>query len=114
LPASCQCPADSFLVALPTPRPDQGGRFAGSGYSTIAECAQTSTPVCAIARGDFAESNVIERFVTEQMNGTVLNLPHFLDGSWLKRIPQLINKTRPAMPSNGAELVAALIAKLLT
>lgn len=84
-----------------------------SGYSTIAECAQTNTPICCVKRTGFAESTVLEAWITERMNGTILDPELFFNGSWLKQLPVLISKKRLPEPHNGDHQAAAFISALL-
>ncbi len=63
-----------------------------SGYSTIAECAQTNTPICCVKRDGFAESAVLESWITSRMNGTILDPDDFFTGSWLEQLPALLRK----------------------
>ena len=84
-----------------------------SGYSTIAECLQTSTPICCIARDGFAESEVLAAYVTSEMNGAVISQTSFLNGDWLADLPLLMSRGRGPAPANGADQAAAFIASLL-
>ncbi len=84
-----------------------------SGYSTIAECLQTSTPICCIARDGFAESEVLAAYVAAEMNGAVISQTSFLDGDWLEDLPSLMRRGRGPVPANGADQAAAFIGSLL-
>ncbi len=84
-----------------------------SGYSTIAECSQTNTPICCVKRAGFAESAVLESWITNRMNGTILEPDEFFTGSWLEQLPALLKKTRAREPHNGARQAAAFISTLL-
>lgn len=84
-----------------------------SGYSTLAECQQTATPICAVSRNNFAESAVLDRYVTSTMNGTVIDQQHFIRGDWLNDLPRLMSRTREPAAVNGAAQAAAFIASLL-
>jgi len=84
-----------------------------SGYSTIAECAQTNTPICCVKRTDFAESTVLESWVTDRMNGSILDPDRFINGGWLEQLPALIKRKRSPEPHNGASQAAAFISTLL-
>lgn len=85
-----------------------------SGYSTIAECSQTNTPICCVKRDGFAESEVLESWITSRMNGTILESNDFFSGNWLEQLPALIRKTRVHEQHNGASQAAAFISGLLT
>jgi hypothetical protein len=83
-----------------------------TGYSTIAECAQTATPVCAVSRSNFAESAVLERFIRHQLHGTILEQDEFNSGRWLDELPHLqTSRSRPRQ--NGAAQIASFLARLL-
>jgi len=84
-----------------------------SGYSTIAECSQTNTPICCVKRTGFAESAVLESWVTDRMNGIILYPDLFFTGRWLELLPTFIKRTRGAEPHNGDSRTAAFIATLL-
>ncbi len=84
-----------------------------SGYSTIAECSQANTPICCVKREGFAESAVLESWITTRMNGTILEPDEFFTGSWLERLPALLKKTRVREPHNGARQAASFISTLL-
>ena len=84
-----------------------------SGYSTIAECLQTRTPICCIARDGFAESEFLAAFVTSEMNGAVISQASFLGGDWLDELPLLMKRHRVPVPVNGADQAAAFIRSLL-
>jgi len=84
-----------------------------SGYSTIAECSQTNTPICCVKREGFAESAVLESWITNRMNGTILEPHEFFTGSWLEQLPALLKKTRVREPHNGARQAASFISTLL-
>ncbi len=84
-----------------------------SGYSTIAECLQTRTPICCVARNTFAESEVLEKYVTEEMNGAVIDVQSFLTGDWLDNLERLTRNVRCAPGVNGAEQAAEFIQSLI-
>ncbi len=84
-----------------------------SGYSTIAECLQTTTPICCVARERFAESEVLENFVKKEMNGTVIDARNFFNGDWLLQLDNLVLNRHPAAEINGADQAADFISSLL-
>lgn len=84
-----------------------------SGYSTIAECQQTDTPLCCVARDQFAESKVVERYVSEVMNGTVIDEDCFFSGGWLADLEQMIACRRYPLPVNGADQAAGFILSII-
>jgi hypothetical protein len=84
-----------------------------SGYSTIAECQQTATPICCVAREGFAESKVVEDYVSEQMNGTVIDETCFLSGNWLRNLGEMAARRRKPLPFNGADQAAEFVLSIL-
>lgn len=84
-----------------------------SGYSTIAECQQTSTPICCVARENFGESEVVERYVAQEMNGTVISERYFFSGEWLNDLGEMMQRSRETLPANGADQAAEFIVSLL-
>jgi len=84
-----------------------------SGYSTIAECVQTATPICCVARKGFGESEILECFVKGKMNGAVIDAQHFFRGDWLENLDRLVMNGRSAFEINGADQAAEFIAALL-
>jgi hypothetical protein len=84
-----------------------------SGYSTIAECAQTSTPVCCVKRADFPESAILESYVLEDLRGVLLEFPDFSQGNWLDDLPAYLKNLREPIGENGADQAAAFIHQLL-
>lgn len=84
-----------------------------SGYSTVAECLQSDTPICCITRERFAESTIIENFIVETMHGTILDEQSFFSADWLSALPDLLDRKRAPIPINGGEQAAAFICSLL-
>ena len=84
-----------------------------SGYSTIAECQQTATPLCCVAREQFAESRVVERYVREAMNGTVIDEECFFSGAWLADLEEMCGRTRTPLPVNGADQAAEFLLSII-
>lgn len=84
-----------------------------SGYSTIAECLQTRTPICCVARQGFGESPVLEAYVTSEMNGTIVDKDSFIAGDWLEKLPRMLANKRNPAPVNGADQAAEFIRSLL-
>lgn len=83
------------------------------GYSTIAECLQTKTPICCVSRNNFAESAVLDHYVAGTMNGTILDQGSFFNGGWLDGLPGLMKRKRAPSPVNGADQAASFIVSLL-
>lgn len=84
-----------------------------SGYSTIAECCQTSASIVCIQRADFPESKTLERFVRENLAGVIYNQQQFSTGQWLKDLPELTKRRAEPYPADGAKQAAGFITSLL-
>jgi hypothetical protein len=84
-----------------------------SGYSTIAECVQTATPICCVATERFAESEVIEHYVSQEMNGEVIERSCFLSGGWLNGLEEMMLRSREPLAHNGADQAAELILSII-
>ena len=84
-----------------------------SGYSTIAECQQTATPICCVGTELFPESKVLERYVSKEMNGVVINEAYFFSGAWLEDLDEMLNHVREPLPVNGADLAAEFILSII-
>lgn len=85
-----------------------------SGYSTIAECAQTDTSICCINRPGFRESEIIEQYVRQQLGGTVIDYLQFHNGFWLDMLPTLLNTRKNTTLPNGSTEAADFISDTLT
>jgi predicted glycosyltransferase len=85
------------------------------GYSTLAEVYQAGVPFGYIARSHFRESEVLTRYIAENMPGLAVTEEEFLNGSWLTgKLPALLETTRPGRAaSNGAGQIAPFITSLL-
>jgi hypothetical protein len=84
------------------------------GYSTIAECAQTATPLCCVTRTDFAESAVLADYVVARLGGAIIDEQQFLSGSWLGVLPDLLTTTRRSPRETGNRRLAEWILPLLS
>jgi len=85
------------------------------GYSTLAEVYHAGVPFGYFTRGDFRESGVLSDFVRGCMPGSLLPEASFLDGSWTKKLPELLSLIRVDRKAvNGARQAAAFIADLIT
>ena len=84
------------------------------GYSTVAEAFHASLAFAYLARPNFPESPVLERFVNQHMNAMEIEESAFRCGRWLKLIePLLAVPRRPPIESNGADVAANVILDLL-
>ena len=86
------------------------------GYSTLAECYQVGKPTICISRDGFAESAVIESFISKNMHATIISQEDFISGKWLQLLGGM--KTPPkhkirSIDTNGAEAVAEFLLPLL-
>lgn len=81
-----------------------------SGYSTTAECYQAGTRICCITRPDFAESQILEKYIQNQMKGTLLSVDDFIQGRWIARLPEILAHPRqPPVYENGADTIAKML-----
>lgn len=80
------------------------------GYSTLAEAYHACAALAYIARPQFPESSVLERFATARMGATAVSAEEFNNGSWLATVDDLLGAARPSDPrENGAEAAARII-----
>lgn len=84
------------------------------GYSTLAEAYLTHTPYGYIARPNFRETAQLGGFVQSELNGMEIAPEAFANGVWLRQLPDLLSRPRPAAPErNGAETIAEFVSELL-
>jgi len=84
------------------------------GYSTLAEVFQAGVPFGYMSRSDFRESAVLKAYVEENMYGLDFTEAELQDGTWLKRVPDLLAMpTRPPKMLNGADQAAEYILRVL-
>lgn len=84
-----------------------------TGYSTIAECCQTSNRIVGVSRKMFPESAVLETFIRQEMGGTIIDPDDFLSGTWLDLLEGLLNEpSGRTKRNNGAEEVADFLLQL--
>ncbi len=84
------------------------------GYSTLAEVYHSGVPYGYIPRSTFKESEVLEAFVINNMNGRVLPESQFQEGGWLSFLHEII--TLPVIKRNcpnGSVDVAQFIYRVL-
>lgn len=84
------------------------------GYSTLAEIYHAGVPYGYIPRSTFKESEVLEAFVNNHMNGRVISESQFQEGSWLSYIHEIV--TLPVIKRdcpNGATDVSQFIYRVL-
>ncbi len=85
------------------------------GYSTVAEAYYGRTQFLFLPRPLFAESAVMERFVTAELCGHPIDSSSYQDGSWLNWVSRLLMLPRQQLPkdTDGAAEVVALLAPIL-
>jgi len=64
------------------------------GYSTLAEVFHAGVPFAYITRPNFRESAALATFAREEMQGFQIQDRSFHDGSWVARIPDLLDRPR--------------------
>ncbi len=85
------------------------------GYSTLAEIYHAGVPYGYIPRSTFKESEILEAFVKNQMNGRAISESQFQKGDWVSFLPEIL-----ALPgikrddTNGAVEAAKFICKELS
>jgi len=84
------------------------------GYSTLAEVYTAGVPFGHISRANFRESVQLVAYIQKEMAGLPIDEDHFYNGSWLNRLPQLLELPRMQHSGpNGSEQIAKYIGKLL-
>ncbi len=80
------------------------------GYSTVAEVAGAGSALAYVARPDFPESEVLERFVHERLAAREIEREAFAAGEWMPHVDALLAGGRPdAIGADGAAEAAGLI-----
>ncbi len=84
------------------------------GYSTLAEVYYAGVPFGYIKRPSFAESEILEAYIKQEMNGLAISETQFEEGSWVSMLPELLAspRIRRSGPS-GAYQAAQFISRLL-
>ncbi len=84
------------------------------GYSTLAEVYHAGIPFGYFTRPGFRESDVLAAFVQEQMQGVALQGCEYRDGSWITRLPELLELPLiKRNDANGADCVVAFLDDLI-
>ena len=84
------------------------------GYSTLAEIFHAGVPYGYIPRSTFKESEVLEAFVKNHMNGYSISESQFQDGSWVSFLEEIMSLARiERNDTNGALVAAQYICKEL-
>lgn len=85
------------------------------GYSTVAEVYQAGVPFGYIPRANFRESLVLEDFIKKEMSGFAVKETEFHEGTWLSRLPELLEMPRIQRSGvNGAVQAANFLLDLLS
>ena len=81
-----------------------------AGYGTICECWGTNTPLLAVYRENFRESEVLREFAERQLVHQELNLQSFLDKDWnLEHLCSVEEFERTPMPNGSEEAADAIL-----
>ena len=85
------------------------------GYSTITECAQAGDSRVTVGRARFPESEILETYSRNILNGQTLEQEEFFSGSWIKQLDQLYSPAlqRPSQALNAARDVAKYLYELM-
>ena len=84
-----------------------------SGYSTLAECCQSTAAVVCVSRPAFPESAVLEQFVWENLEGEVISEDLFLSGRWVAELDRLLQPRDGVYNADGAQQAADIISPVL-
>ncbi len=78
------------------------------GYSTLAEVHQAGRPLGYVPRERFPESAVLAGFARQHLRGVEIPQASFLDGSWTRYLPELLERSSVPPPvQSGAQIAAA-------
>ncbi len=86
------------------------------GYSTIAETYHAGIPFGYAIREHFRESAPLAEFIRQNMPSLPIPTSEFLDGTWVKHLPELLALPRrkpTSMSPNGAMQIASFILEQL-
>lgn len=77
------------------------------GYSTLAEAYWAGIPFGYITRPRFRESEILARFIEQEMRGFAMSETHFQTGAWTSRLSEYLNLPPiPRSGPNGSEQIA--------
>jgi hypothetical protein len=83
------------------------------GYSSLAETYWAEIPFGYITRACFRESEILGKFVEQQMSGFAISEACFGTGDWVSLLPNYLNLSSPRHSGpNGAEQIAHFIISL--
>ena len=85
------------------------------GYSTLAEIYHAGVPYGYIPRSSFKESDILEAFVRNEMNGSAISELQFHEGSWMSLLSEILSLPRiKRNDPNGAVEAAQFVCKVLS
>jgi hypothetical protein len=85
------------------------------GYSTLAEVYAAGVPFAFVPRPTFRESTTLERFARATLTGFAITPEQLAQGSWIERVPELIERPIPRhRRANGAAAAARALHGLLS
>jgi hypothetical protein len=83
------------------------------GYSTLAEAYWAEIPFGYITRAHFRESEILAKFVEQEMSGFAMSESCFATGEWISLLPSYLNLPSPRRSGpNGSEQIARFIVSL--
>jgi hypothetical protein len=83
------------------------------GYSTLAEVYQAGLPFGYLERSQFREAKSLVAYIQARMQGQRFTEAELQDGSWLAKLPALLDLPRcPQGQANGADQIAQFISKV--
>lgn len=83
------------------------------GYSTLAEAYWAGIPFSYITRPCFRETEILGKFVEQEMGGFAMSESHFKTGRWASLLPHYLGlPLRARHGPNGAEQIAHFITAL--
>jgi hypothetical protein len=81
-----------------------------AGYSTLSEAYHAGIPFAYIARPSFRESGPLTNFIEREMSGFEISLQEYHSGTWVDRLPALLNLPRIERHDvNGSQQAAQFI-----
>jgi hypothetical protein len=85
------------------------------GYSTVAEVYAAGVPFAFVPRPTFRESTTLDTFARTTLNGLAITAEQLAEGSWVERVPELLERPIPQhRRDNGAAAAAHTLAGLLS
>lgn len=90
------------------------GVIAKLGYSTLAEVFHAGVPYGYIPRSNFRETEKLEVFIKENMNGLCISEEAYRDGTWTSTLPELVKFPQIKRNCyNGTDQAASFLEELL-